>query len=185
MDLAIIRGSECWRIGVITNHLYVWKAWSGTDSFTAPVILMEGAVLHRMALQPFSLFTFHRCRVTIGHDRSLGWSWSMCISMWFLLLSAQWLSDRVGEFLFSILILYSNGNSDLNTWIRSNSVHHNRAPIIIKKEKNVFPGVQVINLWKALISLVHRELGCTSLKIQQTSVILLQMVHLHSCSMSF
>lgn len=51
--LAIIRETEGWRIGAITNQLYVGRAWSGSDSFTAPVILMEWTVLHRMALQPF------------------------------------------------------------------------------------------------------------------------------------
>lgn len=54
MDLAIIRETEGWRIGPITNQLYVGRAWSGSDSFTAPVILMEWTVLHCMALKPFS-----------------------------------------------------------------------------------------------------------------------------------
>lgn len=44
MDLAIIRETEGWRIGAITNQLYVGRAWSGSDSFTAPVILMEWTV---------------------------------------------------------------------------------------------------------------------------------------------
>lgn len=70
MDLAIIRETEGWRIGDITNQLYVGRAWSGGDSFTAPVILMEGTILHCMALQPFSLQMYSI--VTIGHYRSLG-----------------------------------------------------------------------------------------------------------------
>lgn len=54
MDLAIISETEGWRIGAITNQLYVGRAWSGSDSFTAPVILMEWTVLHCLALQPLS-----------------------------------------------------------------------------------------------------------------------------------
>lgn len=47
MDLAIISGTEGWRIGAVTNQLYVGRARSGGDSFTAPVV-------HRMAPQAFS-----------------------------------------------------------------------------------------------------------------------------------
>lgn len=55
MDLAVIRETEGWRIGDITNQLYVGRAWSGGSSFTAPAILMEGTVLHRAA--PAAPFT--------------------------------------------------------------------------------------------------------------------------------
>lgn len=70
MDLAIIRETEGWRIGAITNQLYVGRARSGSDSFTAPEILIERTVLHPTALQP--LFSI-RCTVTSGHYTSL-WS---------------------------------------------------------------------------------------------------------------
>lgn len=54
MDLAIISGTEGWRIGAVTNQLYVGRARSGGDSFTAPVVLTERSFLHRMAPQAFS-----------------------------------------------------------------------------------------------------------------------------------
>lgn len=46
MDLAIISETESWQIVDITNQLYVGRAWSGSGSFTAPVILMEWTALH-------------------------------------------------------------------------------------------------------------------------------------------
>lgn len=50
MDLAAIRETESWRFAAVTNQLYVGRARSGTDGFTAPAILMERDVLHRAAL---------------------------------------------------------------------------------------------------------------------------------------
>lgn len=64
IDLAIIRETEGWWIGAVTNQLYVGRAWSGSDSFTAPVILMEWTVLHSTALQHFSHLMY-------GNQRSL------------------------------------------------------------------------------------------------------------------
>lgn len=62
MDLAVIRQTAGWWIAAITNQLYVGRAWSGSDTFTAPAILMEGMVLHCMALRPFSLQMYGKYR---------------------------------------------------------------------------------------------------------------------------
>lgn len=44
MDLAVIMETEGWRMGDITNQLYVGPVWSGGSSFTAPAILMEATL---------------------------------------------------------------------------------------------------------------------------------------------
>ena len=68
MDPAVIRQTAGWWIAASTNQLYVGRAWSGSDSFTAPAILMGGMVLHCMAPRPFH---FRRME-NIGHYTSPG-----------------------------------------------------------------------------------------------------------------
>ena len=101
IDLAIIRETEGWRIGGITNQLYVGRAWSGSDSFTAPVVLMESTFLHCRALQPFSHQIY-------GNQGSLEISGHQVMSITVCALHrSQHITGRTLELLFSILILKS------------------------------------------------------------------------------